>query len=101
MVRFWFVAYCPRWLRQRHPPRDSLGDVHVDRARWPNLVRLLLGNSAARNRVSIDLSLSAHARPPISEMSAAVTCHLAVSLARFSHHDRCRSHQTAGRSMLA
>ena len=33
-------------------------DVHVDRARWTDLVRLRLGNSTARDRIFVDLSLS-------------------------------------------
>ena len=34
-----------------HSARSALGDVHVDRSRRPDLVRLRLGNATPRNRV--------------------------------------------------
>src|SRR6266568_678614 len=100
MGRLRFVAHCFVRLCQRGRSHDSLGDVHVDRPRRPNLVRLRLGNPAAGNRVLVDLSLPVARWPPVSEMPAAVARHLAFSLARFSHHDRRRLDQTARRPML-
>src|SRR6266487_256997 len=94
------VAHCFVRLCQRGRSHDSLGDVHVDRPRRPNLVRLRLGNPAAGNRVFVDLSLPVARWPPVSEMPAAVARYLAFSLARFSHHDRRRLDQTARRPML-
>lgn len=80
---------------------DSLGDVHVDCPHWPNLVRLRLGDSTARDRVFVDLSLPIDRWAPIPEMPSADPRVLAFSLARVSHHDRRRSNQIARRLLLA
>ena len=57
MGRFRFVTCCSWGLRQRNSARGALGDVHVDRARWTDLVRLRLGDSTARDGLLVDLSL--------------------------------------------
>src|SRR5438874_4777183 len=95
------LARSARWLCKCHPARDSLGDVHVHHSRRANLVRLWLGDATARDRFSLDFSLSVARWSPISEMPAAAAGDLAFSLARFSHHDRCRFDKVAWRSLLA
>src|SRR5207302_5236995 len=59
-------------LRKRNCIGRPLGDVHVNRSHRPDLVRLRLGNSAARDRVLVDLSCPLldgrpfpNSRPPI------------------------------------
>src|SRR6266705_3737403 len=88
-------------LCQRHSPRGSLGDVHVDRSHRPDLVRLWLGNSAARDGILIDLSLSTPRWPTLSQVQAADPGDLAFSVARFSHHVWRRPDQIARRPLLA
>ena len=58
-------------LRQRHPARSPVGDLHVDRPRRPDLVRLRLGDSTARDRFSGDFSLPAARSDALSETPAA------------------------------
>ena len=45
---------------------DSLGNVHVDRSHRPDLVRLRVGNPAARDGIPIDLSLPTARWPAFS-----------------------------------
>src|ERR671935_275199 len=51
-------------------------------------------------RFLIDISLPAHGRASVSKVAAPASCHLAFSLARFSHHDWSRPHQAAWRPVL-
>src|SRR5439155_18183686 len=90
-----------RRLRECNPSRDSLDNVHVDRPHRPDLVRLRLGNPAARDWIPLDLSLSAHRRPSLSKIPPAAPGHLAFSLARISDHGGRRPDQNARRHMLA
>src|SRR5262249_10505348 len=95
------VARCSVRVRERNPANGPMGDVHVDRSHRPNLVRLRLGNPAARDGIPIDLSLPAAPWPALSQLEAADPGDLAFSLARLSHHVRRRPDQIARRPLLA
>src|SRR5207248_7844060 len=95
------VAGCAWRLRQRNSPWRPLGDVHVNRARWTDLVRLWLGDSTTRDRLFVDLSLSVDRWASIPQMQAADSRYLALSMAWVSHHDRRGSDQIARRPVLA
>src|SRR5207245_5630670 len=69
------------WLRKCDPPLHSLGDVHVDRPHRPDLVRLRLGDSAARDRFLICFSLPLAGWATISKEPATDSGDLAFSLA--------------------
>src|SRR6266542_3775246 len=83
------------WLRKRDHPLHSLGDVHVDRSHRPDLVRLRLGDSTARDRLLVDLSLPVTRWAAISKEPATDPGDLAFSMARVSHHDWRRPYQVA------
>ena len=101
MGRICTLACRSCWLRKRDPPLHSLGDVHVDRTHRPDLVRLRLGDSTARDRLFVDLSLSVDRWASVPQMQAADSRYLAFSLAWVSHHDRRGSDQIARRPVLA
>src|SRR5207248_10545912 len=89
------VSGCASRLRQRYSPWRPLGDVHSNRARWTDLVRLWLGDSTARDRLFVDLPLSVDRWASVSQMQAADSRYLALSMAWVSHHDRRGSDQIA------
>ena len=97
----WSLAGCPWRIRKCNSPRHSLGHVHVHHSRRANLVWLRLGDAITRNRVSLHFPLSVARWSAISEMPAANSGDLAISLARLSHHDWRRPDQAARRSLLA
>ena len=73
----------------------------VDRQRRAALVRLRLGDPAARDRLPRHLPLPAARRPSVSAPRAAARGDLAVSLAHLSHHARRGADQAARRPVLA
>ena len=95
------LTRCFRLLCQCPHSHRSVGDVHVDHSYRANLVRLWLGNTAPRDGISIDFSLSIARWSTFPEMPTTTVGHLAFSLARFSHYDWSRADQIAGRSLLA
>src|SRR5438477_11143363 len=94
------VAGCAWRLRQRNSPWRPLGDVHVNRARWADLVRLWLGGSTARDRLFVDLSLSVDRWASIPQMQPADSRYLPLSTAWGSHHARCGRGRIARRRVL-
>src|SRR5207244_1118812 len=83
-VRAFACCFCR--VRKCDHPRHSLGDVHVDRSHRADLVRLRLGDSTARDWLSLDLSLSTARWTAVSKVQAAHPGLLAFSLARVSPH---------------
>src|SRR5207253_11331422 len=72
--------------------------VHVDRSHRPDLVRLRLGDSTARDRLLIYLSLPITRWAAVSKETATDSGDLAFPLAWVSDHDRRRPHQTDRKS---
>ena len=73
-------------IRQRFRHGDAVASLHVDRSRRPDLVRLRMGNPAVGDWLSFDFSLPTPGLAALFGPPATASRHLAISMARLSHH---------------